>query len=124
MSLVCSGVHSLFRGDGDPEAATRRQVDLAVGWALIDRSQEALLVEDPRRVFDGNRCALKHYLEVGAIQADSLQDLAGKLHALFWPRPIRCADSVSDGQEFMSHRRPDRAPRLARQTHHLRPARQ
>lgn len=69
----------------DGEAELRRQVDRAIGRALVDRTYAARLLDDPTKMLGRVRDAVEYSTDVGGIGACSLQDLAAQLHALFWP---------------------------------------
>ena len=77
----------------DSEVEFRRQVDLVIGRALVDRCYAMLLLDNPSRVLESERYESPHHRDIGAIHACSLQDLACQLQAIFCPSgtPNLCA---------------------------------
>ena len=83
LTLSGSRLPTVRARDDEPEL--RRQVDRAIGRALVDRTYAAMLLDDPTRALGSVRCAVEHSAEVGRIRASSLHDFAFQLNALFWP---------------------------------------
>jgi hypothetical protein len=72
-------------GSDDSELAFRRQVNLVIGRALVDHCYAAILLDNPGRVLESELHEPQSNLDIGAINARSLQDLARQLQAMFWP---------------------------------------
>lgn len=90
MSQLLMGPFSLYDSfERNPveasEARLRRQIDRAVGRALVDREYLARLLAEPALALDGLGCTPKQYLDLRGIRATSLQQFAAQARALFWP---------------------------------------
>jgi hypothetical protein len=70
------------------EKDLRRQIDLSVCKAAVDREYATLLLNDPTVVLGDRGCPPQLYLSLRSIQATTLLDFARQARALFWaPEP-------------------------------------
>jgi hypothetical protein len=67
------------------ESELRRQVDRAIGRALVDDDYAAALLAHPAVALGAPGCLLRQYLELGEIRASSLQDFASQALEVCWP---------------------------------------
>ncbi|MDQ6672933.1 MAG: hypothetical protein M3069_19695 [Chloroflexota bacterium] len=66
------------------EKDLRRQIDLSVSRALVDRAYAKLLLADPTVVLGEGGCPPQQYLSLRSIEATTLHDFATQARALFW----------------------------------------
>ena len=77
------------------ETEVRRQIDLAIGRAVVDPEFAALLLADPTVALGGTGCSPQQHLELRGIRAATVGDFARQAEALFWPsrQPSAAASS-------------------------------
>ena len=63
----------------------RRRIDRAIGRALVDARFATQLLADPTLALGGAGCTPQQWLDLRAIHATSLKDLAHQAEARFWP---------------------------------------
>ena len=67
------------------EAEVRRQIDLAIGRALVEPRFAARLLANPTVALGHNGCSPQQHLHLGGIRAATVKDFARQAEALFWP---------------------------------------
>lgn len=63
----------------------RRQLDLAIGRAIVDRVYAEQILANPVLALDGHGCTPQQLLLLQQIRAVTVRDLARQALALFWP---------------------------------------
>jgi hypothetical protein len=67
------------------EAEVRRQLDLAIGRALVEPRFAALLLADPTVALGAAGCSPQQHLQLRGIRAATVEDFARQAELLFWP---------------------------------------
>lgn len=67
------------------EARLQRQIDRAIGQALINPDYRGRLLAEPVIALNGMGCTPKQHLDLRGIRASSLREFANKARAVFWP---------------------------------------
>jgi hypothetical protein len=81
------------------EAEVRRQLDLAIGRALVEPRFAALLLADPTVALGDTGCSPQQHLQLRGIRAASVEDFARQAEVLFWPsRQASVGESASLSQ--------------------------
>jgi hypothetical protein len=73
------------------EVEVRRQLDLAIGRALVEPRFAALLLADPAVALGAAGCSPQQHLQLRDIRAATLEDFARQAEVLFWPARQRSA---------------------------------
>jgi hypothetical protein len=67
------------------EVEVRRQIDRAVGRALVEPRFAALLLADPTVALGAAGCSPQQHLQLRGIRAATVEDFARQAEVLFWP---------------------------------------
>ena len=70
---------------GCDEAEVRRQLDLAIGRALVEPGFAARLLADPTVALGDTGCSPQQQVHLGGIRAATVKDFARQAEVLFWP---------------------------------------
>lgn len=66
------------------ERDLRKQIDLSVSRALVDRDYAKLLLDDPTVALEEHGCPPQQYRSLRSIRATDLVDFARQAQSLFW----------------------------------------
>jgi hypothetical protein len=86
MLNLCSNLFgSLPAAPPFPDRDLRQRFDRALSRAVVDPAYAEILLDDPTQPVGSTSISSSDYLELKNIRADSLQDFACQLRAVFWP---------------------------------------
>lgn len=67
------------------EAEVRRQLDLAIGRAMVDADFAAELLAEPTIGLGDAPCSAEQRQQLRRVRAETLREFAAQVEALFWP---------------------------------------
>jgi hypothetical protein len=79
---------------GCADRSLRRQLDRAIGRALVDGNFAAALLAQPTVALGTHECPSPQYSELRSIHASSLHDFARQAWQVFWPISSRGLDAT------------------------------